>query len=281
MGTAGYMSPEQVRGEKLDARTDLFSFGLVLYEMATGQRAFSGDTAAILKDAILNHTPVPVHELNSTLPPKLEQIIDKAMEKDREQRYQSAAELGNDLHLVAADTSLPPGISAKRFLNGRFALVAGVLAGLLCVAVIFFSANRHQPIRPQLKQTQLTENSSENGVESGAISPDGKYLAYNDVKGLHLKLLETDETRNIQGPEELKGPQVDWGPAPLSGTKFLAEASILGQPDSAWVVSVMGGAPHKLRENAAAASASPDGSTIAFLTKRDHRNGNGQMVSSK
>ena len=67
MGTAGYMSPEQVRGEKLDARTDLFSFGLILYEMATGQRAFTGDTAAILKDAILNHTPVPVHELNSTL----------------------------------------------------------------------------------------------------------------------------------------------------------------------------------------------------------------------
>ena len=67
MGTAGYMSPEQVRGEKLDARTDLFSFGLVLYEMATGQRAFSGDTAAILKDAILNNAPIAVRELNSTL----------------------------------------------------------------------------------------------------------------------------------------------------------------------------------------------------------------------
>ena len=83
MGTAGYMSPEQVRGEKLDARTDLFSFGLILYEMATGQRAFSGDTAAILKDAILNHIPTPVHDLNSTLPPKLEQTINKALEKDR------------------------------------------------------------------------------------------------------------------------------------------------------------------------------------------------------
>ena len=71
MGTAGYMSPEQVRGEKLDARTDLFSFGLVLYEMATGQRAFSGKTAAVVHDAILHDSPVPVHDLNSALPARL------------------------------------------------------------------------------------------------------------------------------------------------------------------------------------------------------------------
>src|ERR1019366_8524593 len=99
MGTAGYMSPEQVRGEHLDARTDLFSFGLVLYEMATGQRAFSGETAALVKDAILNHTPPPARELNSTLAPKLEQILNKALEKDREKRYQTAAEMRADLEI--------------------------------------------------------------------------------------------------------------------------------------------------------------------------------------
>ena len=93
MGTAGYMSPEQVRGEKLDARSDLFSFGLVLYEMATGQRTFSGETAAVVHDAILNSTPVPLHELNSTLPGKLVTVIDKALEKERELRYQSAKEM--------------------------------------------------------------------------------------------------------------------------------------------------------------------------------------------
>jgi serine/threonine protein kinase len=97
MGTAGYMSPEQVRGEKLDSRTDLFSFGLILFEMATGQRAFSGDTAAIVQDAILLRTLPSVSDLNSELPTKLEEIIRKALEKDRESRYQTAAEMLADL----------------------------------------------------------------------------------------------------------------------------------------------------------------------------------------
>jgi serine/threonine protein kinase len=97
MGTAGYMSPEQVRGEKLDARTDIFSFGLVLYEMSTGQRAFPGATAAVVHDAILNAAPVPVRQLNSTLSVKLAVTIDKALEKERERRYQSAADLRADL----------------------------------------------------------------------------------------------------------------------------------------------------------------------------------------
>ena len=100
MGTAGYMSPEQVRGEKLDARTDIFSFGLVLYEMATGQRAFSGETAAAVHDAIVNKPTVPVCELNSALPGKLVATIDKALEKDRERRYQSATEMRLSLEQV-------------------------------------------------------------------------------------------------------------------------------------------------------------------------------------
>ncbi|MGA9642413.1 MAG: protein kinase, partial [Terriglobales bacterium] len=96
-GTAGYMSPEQVRKEKLDARTDLFSFGMVLYEMATGRRAFEGDTVAVIHEAILHQRAVPAHELNPAVPRKLDNIIIKALEKDRSQRYQSAAEMRSDL----------------------------------------------------------------------------------------------------------------------------------------------------------------------------------------
>jgi len=103
MGTAGYMSPEQVRGENLDVRTDLFSFGLVLYEIAAGQRTFGGETKAILQDAILHHSPTPVRELDPRVPPSLEAIINKALEKDRNLRYQSATEMRADLRRLKRD----------------------------------------------------------------------------------------------------------------------------------------------------------------------------------
>jgi serine/threonine protein kinase len=100
IGTAGYMSPEQVRKEKLDARTDLFSFGLVLYEMGAGRRAFTGDTVTAVHDAILNQTPAAVHDVNSAAPRGLDAIVAKALEKDRSRRYQSAAEMNADLERV-------------------------------------------------------------------------------------------------------------------------------------------------------------------------------------
>jgi len=107
VGTVAYMSPEQVRAEELDARTDLFAFGSVLYEMATGTVAFSGSSTGVVFEAILNRSPAPASTLNQVLPPKLEEIISKSLEKDREFRYQTAAELRGDMKRLkrSLDTS--------------------------------------------------------------------------------------------------------------------------------------------------------------------------------
>jgi eukaryotic-like serine/threonine-protein kinase len=155
VGTMAYMSPEQARGEELDARTDLFSFGAVLYEMATGRMAFPGNTAAIIHGAILSRAPVPVARVNPELPPKLEEIINKALEKDRKLRYQNAADIRTDLQRLKRDsdgdrpTAATTPVESKHTMKStrfRWAVVAGatiVIAGLAVGGWLFFSRKAH------------------------------------------------------------------------------------------------------------------------------------------
>src|SRR5215813_3292884 len=143
VGTISYMSPEQARGEGLDSRTDLFSFGAVLYEMATGRMAFPGSNAAVIHEAVLNRAPTPVGRVNPDLPPELERIITKALEKDRKLRYQSASELCADLRRlgrdmdsarVAAMPGVVPAAEGRGWWRGKWALAAGVgLAALVAL----------------------------------------------------------------------------------------------------------------------------------------------------
>src|SRR5208282_3152870 len=132
-GTAGYMSPEQVRHEKLDTRTDLFSFGLVLYEMAAGQRAFEGDAITVIHDAILHQTPIAARNLNSAVPRSLDAIIAKALEKDREKRYQSAAEMAKGLARVQQQAQRP------RLRVPKWFAAAGLLAVFAAVLLLYWN----------------------------------------------------------------------------------------------------------------------------------------------
>jgi serine/threonine protein kinase len=271
MGTAGYMSPEQARGEKLDARTDLFSFGLVLYEMATGQRAFKGDTGPVLHEAILKQLPAPPRRLNPSLPIKLEKIIHGALEKDRVARYQSAVELRTDLESLKQDLLREPHPLRT------WGSAAGFLALILIFTIVWIK-KRPPSTLPDLKLRQLTTNSPENRVNGGKISPDGKYLGYCDMNGLYVKLIETGETRAVPKPEEFKDQNVAWDITLWfpDSTGFVANAHRSGadpnlwnsQESSIWMASMLGGAPRKLRDNAFAWSVSRDGSLIAFGTNK-------------
>ena len=267
MGTAGYMSPEQARGEQLDARTDLFSFGLILFEMATGKRAFHGDTGPELHAAILNETPTSARKLNPKVPAKLDEIIRKSLEKEREKRYQSAAQLRTDLEVLKRDI-LPKALTL------RWWAATVVVLALVLVAAVFWYTKRPPSIVPDLKLRQLTFNPSENPVSSGGISPDGKYLAYTDGKGIHVKLVGTEETRSVPQPEGLKNENLKWEITDWfsDSTRFLVNAhpasenaeDLSSKTSSIWMVSVEGGAPHKIRDNAIPYGISPVSNAIAY-----------------
>ncbi len=274
LGTVAYMSPEQVKGKELDSRTDLFSFGAVLYEMVTGILPFRGDTSALIFDAILNRVPSPPVRLNPDLPPELERIIGKALEKDRELRYQHASEIRADLQRLKRDTdsgrsnAFAPQTPARR--NWARPLMS-VVAVLLILAAVGFSWYKWRqgvsgpPAAPV--ERQITSNPPEDWVAASAISPDGKYVAYVGVTGLLVRSVDSGETRSIALPADFPAAQiweVRWFP---EGGKLLLTRRASISEESLWVVPVLGqSTPSKLRDSASQPAISADGKSLLFLS---------------
>ena len=282
LGTVAYMSPEQVRAKDLDPRTDLFSFGVVLYEMATGSLPFRGESSGVIFNSILEKVPISPVRLNPDLPPELDRIIKKALEKDRNLRYQHAADIRADLQRLKRDTESGR-LSATAAWSGShrvaprtraWALSAVVLVIVAAVSVGVYKgvssaswlAHRSEQVQ-QLKQRRLTANPPDLGLTSAAISPNGKYLGASDRQGIHLQFIETTETQDVPFPNGIQAGRafwdfVAWYP---DSTRFLARLALPGRPVSLWSVPVLGGAPQELIEDVYDGyGISPDGSTIAF-----------------
>jgi Tol biopolymer transport system component len=237
----------------------------MLYEMTSGQRAFSGETATQLHSQILESSPTPVRNLNPTVPLKLEVIIEQALQKDRTLRYQSAAEMRSELESVLRE---PP----RRQVRAKLLIACAATIALIAAAGWFVTRRTEPRSASEFEQRQLTVNSTENPVTGGEISPDGKYLVYTDLDGIHLKLVESGESQLLATPgfSEERSPNWELGPWSPDSTHFMAIAELPDQPQTLWNFPIAAGQSRKIAEGANPWGASPDGLWVVITRNNDH-----------
>jgi len=286
VGTVAYMSPEQLRGKELDARTDLFSFGVVLYEMATGVLPFRGETSAVITEAILNRQPTGAIRLNPALPAKLEEIINKALEKDRDMRCQTAAELRADLKRLkrsldssrqsavaemaapssaASSTSAMPVVLPRKKSKGVLIFAAGLLlaaaAGLYGGKLLFTPAPQEPPLYRQLTFRR-------GSIRSARFAPDGQTILYSAAWQGNPADVFTAR------PEAPESRSLGLSHTQLMSISSTAEMAVLlnSKAVGPWVTMgtlarapLAGGAPREVLDNVQWADWSPDGTNFAVV----------------
>src|SRR5208337_1683680 len=266
LGTVAYMSPEQVSGKELDCRTDLFSFGTMLYEMCTGLQPFYGSTNGLIFHAILEKTPQPVTHINSRIPAKLDEIIQKALEKDRNLRYQSAAELRADLQRLKRDreTRSAKSVASNQKRLSRGMWILGAVAVLLVAAGLFlYSHFVPKAKKESAKWEQLTFYTD--SAVYPALSPDGRMLAY--IRGedaffgagdIYVKLLPNGEPRQLTHNREVQKMNPVFSPDGSS----VAFGTV--DPWDIWEVSILGGEPRLMMKNASSLTWIDGGKRLLF-----------------
>src|ERR1700736_5336142 len=269
LGTVGYMSPEQVRGVPTDARSDLFSFGAILYEMLSGRRAFHGATSADTISAILKEDPPELIETNRNISPVLERIVRHCLEKNSEQCFHSARDIAFDLEALSATSGTTPTKAAQAVHRRRTRWAAATAAGIVLLAGAYLAARRVIPkgagnAAPDIHQLTFRRGSE----NSAAFAPDGRTVVYSAAwEGTSEEIFTTSE----QGPES-RG--LDIKDAELLAISRSGQMAIklrprvwgtLARPGTLATVPLTGGSPRTLLDNVEAADWSPDGSQMAIV----------------
>jgi eukaryotic-like serine/threonine-protein kinase len=284
LGTISYMSPEQAAGKELDARSDLFSLGVVLYEMATGVQPFRGKSVAIIFDGILNHQPVPPTQINASLPARMNEIIDRALAKDRALRYQNAADLRDDLQQLTQQTGRKAG-DADRSVERReekrrpaeatsgigrqkryIVLAVGLVLAVVAGALLWRHSSRN-PVPPSKEWEQLTFFTD--SAVYPALSVDGRMLSFirgsNSFMGagqVYVKLLPGGEPLELTHDGTVK-----LAPSFSPDNASIAYSTI--DPWNTLEVPVLGGSPHILLPNSSSLTWIDEGKRLLFSEMRE------------